>query len=130
MSDVLNGILLQLTRIADAMEAAGPKLGKSKKASTVADLLGEPAGRKKNVESAIPEHFPMTEKHRSFAAERGLIGKAAEFEFDSFKSWHGAKGTKYVSWDQAWQTWVLKRARFNGTAPLTRPTNDGMDGRI
>ena len=128
MSDVLSGILVQLTRIADAMEATQPKAVKAKKANV--DLLGDPTGRKKTVEVAIPDHFPMNEKHRAFATERGLIGKAAEYEFDSFRSWHGAKGTKYVSWDQAWQTWVLKRARFNGTAPTTRPTNDGMDGRI
>lgn len=130
LAETMAGILVQLTRIADAMEAAQPKPKAAKPKADLFDVNAERAIRGKKPARAMPDPFLMTEKHRAFAAERGIIGRAAEYQFDRFKSHHGAKGSVFASWDQAWQTWVLNQARFAGTAPTTRPANDGMDGRI
>ena len=77
-----------------------------------------------------PDAQERAEGVERIEAGRGIVGRAAEYQFERFKSHHGAKGSVFASWDQAWQTWVLNQARFNGTAPTTRPANDGMDGRI
>ncbi len=129
MTEYEQQVLALLTRIAVAVEgkpAAKRKAGQ-------ADLLTfdeERAVRGKAPARPLPNPFPMTARHIEFAAERGIVGKAAEYQFERFKSHHGAKGSVFASWDQAWQTWVLNQARFNGTAPQTRPPTDGMDGRI
>lgn len=130
MNEFEQQVLTLLTRIADAIE--GKPAAKPKAAAPV-DLFAvneERAARGKKPARPMPQPFPMTERHVSFAAERGVLGKAAEYQFERFKAHHGAKGSVFASWDQAWQTWVLNQARFNGTAPQTRPPSDGMDGRI
>lgn len=130
LAETMAGILAQLTRIANAMEASQPKPKAAKPKADLFDVNAERAIRGKKPARAMPDPFLMTEKHRAFAAERGIVGRAAEHQFDKFKSYHGAKGNTFVSWDQAWQTWVLKHTEFSGTAPTVRPPNDGMDGRI
>jgi len=130
MTEFEERCLALLERIAVAVEASQPK---SKVAKPKADLFAvnsERSERGKKPVRAIPDPFPMTEKHKAFAAERGIVGSAAQFQFERFKSHHGAKGSVFASWDQAWQTWVLNQIRFSGNAPQTRPSNDGMDGRI
>lgn len=130
MTEFEKRVLSALDRIADALEAAQPKPKAAKPKADLFDVNAERAVRGKKPARAMPDPFLMTEKHRAFAAQRGLVGKAAEYQFDKFKSYHGSKGNTFVSWDQAWQTWVLKQAEFNHTAPTIRPSNDGMDGRI
>lgn len=130
MTEFEERCLAALERIADALEASKPKPKAAKPKKDLFDVNEDRAVRGKKPVKPMPQPFPMTEKHKAFAAERGLIGKAAEYQFDRFKSHHGAKGSVFASWDQAWQTWVLNQARFNGTAPTTRPPNDGADGRI
>lgn len=77
----------------------------------------------------MPEPFPMTDKHREFAANKGFTN--AEFIFDQFKSHHRAKGSQFALWDSAWQTWILNQVKFNGGAPQQpRPPGSGGDGRI
>lgn len=129
---ILSEISTSLKRIADALEVQPVKVAKPK-AAPATSLFGENedrAVRGKKAARPMPQPFPMTDKHKAFAVERGIVAQAAEYQFERFKSHHGAKGSVFASWDQAWQTWVLNQARFNGTAPTTRPTNDGMDGRI
>jgi hypothetical protein len=119
-----------LTRIAVAVEgkpAARPKVAEPVDLFAVNE---ERAARGKKPARPMPQPFPMAERHVAFAAAHGMVGKAAEHQFQRFTSYHGAKGSVFASWDQAWQTWVLKQREFNGTAPQTRPPSDGMDGRI
>jgi len=128
LSDTMSGILVQLTRIADAMEAAQPKPKPAKPKADLFAINSDRAVRGKKPAHPMPQPFPMTEKHRAFAAERGIVG--ADYQFDKFKAHHGAKGSVFASWDQAWQTWVLNQLRFNGTAPQQPRPEGGMDGRI
>lgn len=131
MTEFEERCLAVLARIADSLEAIRPKPKKvPKPKSDLFDLNEDRVFRGKKPVKPMPQPFPMTEKHRAFAAERGIVGQAAEYQFERFKSHHGAKGSVFASWDQAWQTWVLNQLRFNGSAPQTRPPNDGMDGRI
>lgn len=130
MTEFEERCLALLERIAVAVEAAQPKPKVAKPKADLFDVNTERAVRGKKPVRPMPDPFPMTDKHRAFAAERGIVGQTAQFQFDRFKSHHGAKGSVFASWDQAWQTWVLNQARFSGAAPTTRPANDGMDGRI
>lgn len=130
MTEFEERCLALLERIAVAVEASQPKPKAVKPKADLFDVNTERAVRGKKPVRPMPDPFLMTEKHRAFAAERGIAGRAAEYQFERFKSHHGAKGSVFASWDQAWQTWVLNQARFNGTAPTVRPANDGMDGRI
>lgn len=130
MTEFEKRVLSALDRIADALEAAQPKPKAAKPKADLFEINEERTARGKKPARPMPQPFPMTDKHKAFAAERGIVGRAAEYQFDRFKSHHGAKGSVFASWDQAWQTWVLNQARFAGTAPTTRPANDGMDGRI
>lgn len=130
MTEFEQRCLAALERIADALEASQPKPKAAKPKADLFEINAERAVRGKKPARPMPDPFPMTDKHKAFAAERGIFGRAAEYQFDRFKSHHGAKGSIFASWDQAWQTWVLNQARFSGTAPTTRPPNDGMDGRI
>lgn len=36
----------------------------------------------------------------------------AEREFDAFKAHHQAKGSMFVDWEAAWNTWLINRERF------------------
>jgi hypothetical protein len=130
MTEFEERCLVLLERIAAAVEAAQPKPKAAKPKADLFAINGEQAVRGKKPVRPMPDPFPMTEKHKAFAAERGIVGSAAQYQFERFKSHHGAKGSVFASWDQAWQTWVLNQARFNGSAPTMRPPNDGMDGRI
>jgi hypothetical protein len=130
MNDFEQQVIELLTRIVTAVEG---KLAAKPKAAAPVDLFAvneDRAARGKKPTRPMPDPFPMTVRHIEFAAKNGMVGRAAEYQFDRFKAHHGAKGSVFASWDQAWQTWVLNQARFAGTAPQTRPPNDGMDGRI
>jgi hypothetical protein len=130
MTEFEERCLSALERIATALEAAHPKPKAAKPKADLFDVNADRSVRGKKPVRPMPDPFLMTEKHKAFAAARGIVGPAAEYQFERFKSHHGAKGSAFASWDQAWQTWVLNQARFNGTAPTIRPPNDGMDGRI
>ena len=61
----------------------------------------------------IPKSFPMTDRHRKYAAERGLSGSYADNIFENFRNHHAAKGTLMLDWDWAWQTWVGNEVKYN-----------------
>lgn len=111
--------------------AAGASTAPYRLKPTQRVLFAEPddrAVRGKKPLIAMPEPFPMTDKHRAFAAERGFPN--AQFMFDQFKAHHRAKGSRFAAWDSAWQTWILNQVKFNGGDPQPRPPNHGSDGRI
>lgn len=61
----------------------------------------------------LPEIFPMTARHKRYAAERGIGTERADDIFDNFKSHHTAKGSTMIDWDAAWQTWVGNEVKFS-----------------
>lgn len=66
----------------------------------------------------IPPQYPMTNRHKEYAAERGLANGHAELIFENFRNHHAAKGTLMLDWDAAWRTWVGNEIKFSaGRAP-------------
>jgi len=85
--------------------------------------------RPKKKRSTIPKIYPMTDRHKSYAAERGLVGDYARDVFDNFKNHHEAKGSVMADWDAAWRTWVGNEIKFNGRKlpPRGEPPGRGDD---
>lgn len=60
--------------------------------------------------SRLPKDFSLTAERLAFARKEGLTDEKSRREFDKFADHHGAKGTRFVDWDRAWQNWVRKAA--------------------
>lgn len=127
MTQVLADILVQLTRIADALEKK-PSL----KAKPKTDLFGvneDRAFRGKKPLGPMPEGFHLNLGLREFAKTNGF--EKCDFIFDQFKAHHRSKGSMFANWEAAWRTWILNQVKFSGGAPQQpRPPGIGSDGRI
>lgn len=75
--------------------------------------------------SVIPPDFELTEKRKGLAlnywAKRGVT-RDVEVTWDKFKAHHEGRGTMWVDWDKAWQTWYV------AAIDLGRPPG-GMDAQ-
>lgn len=79
------------------------------------DEISKPAKKKRQT---IPTQYPMTNRHKEYAAARGLANGHAELIFENFRNHHAAKGTLMLDWDAAWRTWVGNEIKFSaGRAP-------------
>lgn len=129
LAEIMSGILSELTRIADALEASQPKPKAAKPKADLFDVNAERAVRGKKPARAMPEGFHLNGELRAFAAKNGFA--VCDFMFDQFIAYHQRQGSRFVDWEAAWRTWVLNQVKFSGGAPQQpRPSNDGMDGRI
>ncbi len=64
----------------------------------------------------MPDTFPLEDRHFVFAAKWGLTDRAqVERETERFLLHHGAKGSKMLSWEKAWQTWMTNALRWGGS---------------
>ncbi|ELB7387121.1 helix-turn-helix domain-containing protein [Salmonella enterica] len=66
----------------------------------------EPLGRKKKP-SSMPEGFSPSASHQKMAEEFGI---SLQDEFDKFTDHHLSKGSKFIDWNRALNTW-LRNAR-------------------
>jgi hypothetical protein len=67
---------------------------------------------------AVPDDLLLTAAMRDYATEKGPPGYMPELEFETFKDWHRAHGSKMADWPAAWRTWVQKAARWaSGPGP-------------
>lgn len=58
--------------------------------------------------SRLPTDFTLTPERIAFARKEGMADETARREFDKFTGHHGAKGSKFLDWNLAWQNWVRK----------------------
>ena len=90
----------------------------------------EPLPKKNKRRSTIPAEYPMTDRHKQYAAERGIANGYAAQVFENFKNHHAAKGTVMLDWDAAWRTWVGNEIKFNAgrnpQPPRQAPPKPGM----
>jgi hypothetical protein len=79
--------------------------------------------------STIPKSYPMTNRHKEYAAERGIANGHAELIFENFRNHHAAKGTLMLDWEAAWRTWVGNEIKFNAgrMPPRTQQPGYGDD---
>lgn len=86
-------------------------LGGAKRADTT---KAKPASRAKR----RPDDWEPTPRHREIAAERGVDIKREQRQFCDH---HDAKGSKFIDWNKAFNTW-LRNARAYGAPTLSSPT--------
>ena len=93
-------------------------------------FTAEPPAKKNKRRSTMPAEYPMTDRHKKYAVERGLANGYAETIFENFKNHHAAKGTVMLDWDAAWRTWVGNEIKFSAGRvpqnPKQAPPRPGM----
>lgn len=73
--------------------------------------------RSKSKAGIVTLELEMSDRMRKFAGERGYLNGSGEALFERFRAHHAAKGSIYVSFDAAFQTWVLNELKFNQHRP-------------
>lgn len=88
-------------------------------------------GRRKTM---WPDGFSLTPQLRAYA-EQQSPGIDADRDFEKFRTFHQAKGSMFVSWNRAWQTWCLNdfakpmKGKPNGSSqPLYQNRVDDNSG--
>lgn len=71
-------------------------------------------GKKSTASSAKPrvplnEAWPLSEKGRAFARERGFDDGQIESMFARFREYHLMHDSRFADWSAAWRTWVLRQ---------------------
>lgn len=71
-------------------------------------LAKKGAGARRN---SLPENFAPTENHHALAKN---LSVSLESEFSTFCDHHRAKGSTFVDWNAALNTWIRNAAKFAG----------------
>jgi hypothetical protein len=58
-----------------------------------------------------PDDFTLNPELRLCATNRGITNPDEEWE--AFKDYHEAHGSRFVSWNAAWRTWCRNSQRFH-----------------
>jgi hypothetical protein len=66
--------------------------------------------------SALPKNFDLTDSMKSWAKEKAP-DVDVKVEFENFRDWHQAKGSKFIDWNAALRTWLRKSQGFKTPAP-------------
>ena len=78
--------------------------------------------KKSSRKTSWPDGFWLTDDMRSYA-EKQTPGVDANRDFEKFSKHHQSKGSKFISWEKAWQTWCL-----SGYAKPMLDTVNGANG--
>ncbi|EAM1278402.1 helix-turn-helix domain-containing protein [Salmonella enterica subsp. enterica serovar Norwich] len=73
----------------------------------------EPLDNKKKL-SSMPEGFSPSASHQKMAEEYGI---SLQEEFDKFTDHHISKGSKFVDWNRALNTWLRNAKGFQKSRP-------------
>ena len=63
----------------------------------------------------LPNDLSITESQKEKCNSYGLD---ANFLFDQFKNHHGAKGSEFVNWSMAFNTWINNEIKFKNLQPI------------
>ncbi len=61
----------------------------------------------------LPTDFHLTKDMHEYAVSKSLKPELIDDTFEGFCQYHGAKGSKFVNWHFAWQTWVRNEIKFH-----------------
>jgi hypothetical protein len=78
-------------------------------------------------QTRLPEQFEVTAEMRDWAAEK-VPGVDVDAETETFLDHHGARGSKFVDWRKAWQTWMRNAHKWSRNSSSRRPVSID-DGR-
>ena len=93
----------------------------------------EPTDTEKDKKPSVKKALPIPEdwKPEPFASGRckqiieGWSAEMLETQIEKFRAYHRGKGSRWKSWQDAWQTWVLNVPTFGRpTAPPARNFED------
>ena len=79
--------------------------------------------RKRVSVTSPPENFPITDKMKDYARDKGYLGDLHTLT-EKFINYHRAKGSKFSSWEAAWRNWILNELKFHPPTTST-PLNGG-----
>ncbi|MDC9604936.1 helix-turn-helix domain-containing protein [Xenorhabdus griffiniae] len=82
--------------------------------------ISEKSSRKTENKHSLPDSFFPTEQHQALASE---LGVNLQEEFLKFTDHHASKGTRFVDWGRALNTW-LRNAKTYQREPQKNPTPD------
>lgn len=81
----------------------------------------------KSALAEIPENFHLTAQMREYCrAKTGCADNAVLLEFDRFRNYHQAKGSRFRDWHAAWRTWVLNMVKYAKTAKPGEGPEDAL----
>ena len=66
----------------------------------------------KKKKSRIHPNYSFDEQHLAYADSKGMSHETAKDQFEAFCIHHRKKGTEFVDWHAAWQTWVRNFFKF------------------
>ncbi len=67
---------------------------------------------KKKNKTQLPPDFKVTENHMALAKQNNWPDPNGEIE--AFKDYHLSRGTKFLDWDRAFNTWLRNAKKFGG----------------
>lgn len=65
--------------------------------------------------TTLPNDLSITESQKEKCTSYGLD---VNFLFDQFKNHHGAKGSEFVNWSMAFNTWINNEIKFKNLQPI------------
>jgi len=60
----------------------------------------------------LPKDYKLTEEHIKYAEFKGIAQGIPDI-FEAFCLHHRKKGSQFVDWNAAWQTWIRKKIEFD-----------------
>ena len=70
--------------------------------------------------TTLPDDFTVTADMRAWAAEKAP-GVDLDWQTEQFRDHHQGKGSRFVDWRKAWQTWIRNAAKWDrGRKPQPR----------
>lgn len=88
----------------------------------------------KETATAFPEGWKPSDAKVDWAISKGFLKSAVERMIEACVLHHRSKGTKFVSHEAAFQTWVLNQIKFHGTSAQSgagqSSTSSGILARV
>jgi len=69
----------------------------------------KPRAKRASHSTTWPDDFTLTEERASWARD---VGIEVAWEWNKFKDFHHAKGSRFLDWNAAWRTWIRNAVDF------------------
>jgi hypothetical protein len=76
--------------------------------------------------TTLPDDFAVTAEMRAWAAEK-VPSVDLAWQTEQFRDHHEGKGSKFVDWRKAWQTWMRNAAKWDRGRRQEQPVDSYLD---
>ena len=76
--------------------------------------------------TTMPDDFTVTPEMRAWAAEKAP-GVDLDWQTEQFRDHHEGKGSQFVDWRKAWQTWIRNAAKWDRGRRQEQPVDRYLD---